>query len=419
MNRYILKGRLIDGNGGRAPENQLILVENDKIALICGENEYKNPDNLPVISMENGTLLPGFIDCHTHFASLGMRPELIFVRTKYDMLLESVNDAKKTLEAGFTSAREMGEFGTAIKRAVARGLIPGPKLFTSGRLISGTGGHGDMMADIPYDYAREHNTIAVLADGEAECLKAVRMNFREGADFIKTCSTGGVMSSSDQVDSVEHSVSELKVMVEEAERHDTYVASHSVGNRGIYNALAAGIKCIEHGVFLDERCVELMVKNDVTYDPTISIMKAIISDPTAVPPYAYRKGMLAAEHHLKSVELARKAGVRIVFGSDFLGGDSTLTPFGKQGIEFANLAAAGLTPMEAIQAGTKNASILIKAQDKVGTLEVGKTADIVLVEGNPLEDIGLLADPDNVRVVVQDGKIVKNTLGTDNLRYHQ
>jgi imidazolonepropionase-like amidohydrolase len=129
--------------------------------------------------------------------------------------------------------------------------------------------------------------------------------------------------------------------------------------------------------------------------------------------------MLAAEHHLKSVELARKAGVRIVFGSDFLGGDSTLTPFGKQGIEFANLAAAGLTPMEAIQAGTKNASILIKAQDKVGTLEVGKTADIVLVEGNPLEDIGLLADPDNVRVVVQDGKIVKNTLGTDNLRYHQ
>ncbi len=407
MSGYIIKGRVIDGNGGLPIEKGVVVVENGRITCVCEQKDFSTDMALPVIELENGTILPGFIDCHTHLSSIGMMPEKLFLKPKYDSLLEAVGDAKKLLEAGFTSAREMCEFGPYLKRAIAKGAIPGPKLFVSGKLLSSTSGHGDVYSALPYDFVQKQNTIAYLVDGVDECLKGVRMMFREGADFIKTCSTGGVMSNSDTPDTSEFSFEELRAMVEEAERHDTYVASHSQGTAGILKALKAGIKCIEHGTFLNEECVELMVKNDCTYCPTVSILQAILANPDDVPDYAYKKGLYAMEGHKKSVEMAREAGVRIALGTDFLGGDSQATPFGKQGIEFAAMVGYGLTPMEAIVAGTKNAAYLIKKSKEVGTLEAGKAADIVLVAGNPLEDIRLLADAENIKVVMQDGVIVK------------
>ena len=410
MDSYILKGRVIDGNGGAPIEKGVVMVEDGRISIVCNENEFRSDSPLPVISIPNGTIMPGFIDCHTHLTSIGMMPEKIFLRPKYDMLLEAVSDAKKLLEAGFTSAREMCEFGPYLKKAINNGRIPGPKLFVSGRLLSSTSGHGDTCTQVPLEYVQAQNTIAYLVDGVDACLRGARMMFREGADFIKSCSTGGVMSVADDPNTSEFSFEELRVMVEEAERHNTYVATHSQGTGGVLKALKAGVKSIEDGIYLNEECVELMIKNDVTYDPTISILKAILSNPDEVPPYAYRKGCIAAENHLKSVALAHSAGVRMVLGSDFLGGDSEATAFGKQGIEFVSLVEAGLTPMEAIVAGTKNGAHLIKKSEETGTLDIGKTADIVVVEGDPLSDISILANADNVKLVMQDGHIRKNTI---------
>lgn len=410
MNSFILKGRVIDGNGGTPIEKGVVVVENGTIALVCPENEFRPTYTLPEISVPNGTILPGFIDCHTHLAGIGMMVERVFLRPKYDMLLEAVRDAGRMLNAGFTSAREMCEFGPYLKTAINKGYIEGPKLFVSGRLLSSTSGHGDTCSQLPLEYVREHSTISYLVDGVDECIRGARMMFREGADFIKSCSTGGVMSTADTPDTSEFSFEELRAMVEEAERHDTYVATHSQGTVGVLKALKAGVKSIEHGMFLNEECVELMVKNDVTYVPTISILKLILANPEEVPPYAYKKGLYAATKHMESIEMARKAGVRIALGSDFLGGDSGSTVFGTQGIEFVSMVEAGLTPMEAIMAGTKNGAVLLKNSDHVGTLEAGKCADIVLVDGDPLADISILADANRVRVVIQNGIIKKNTI---------
>lgn len=409
----IFKGRIIDGNDGEVIEKGVVVVENDQIKIVCQETEFTMPenlDNVKIIEKDDCTILPGFIDCHIHLNSIGMNPIRLFLKNKYTLLMEGISDAKKMLDAGFTSAREMSEFGPYLKSAIESGLIAGPKLFVSGKLLSSTSGHGDACSYLPYNYTQEKNTIAYLVDGIDECIKGTRMNFREGADFIKTCSTGGILSSGDEPDACEFSYEELKAMVDEAQRHNTYVASHSQGNKGIYEALKAGIKSIEHGIFLDERCIELMVKNNCMYVPTLSILKIVCVNPNEVPEYAYKKAMLAIEGHNKSVELARKAGILIGLGSDFLGGDSKTTEYGTQGIEFSSLVEAGLTPMEAIMAGTKNASSIIKKSKEVGTIEADKKADIVLVDGNPLNNIKILADKNNVKVVMQNGNIVKNNL---------
>ena len=406
MNGYILKGRVIDGYGGEPAERGVVMVEGDKITCVCAENEFRKDADLPVIEIDGGTILPGFIDCHTHLTSLGMKPEAHYTRPKYDSLLEAVSDAKKMLHAGFTSAREMGEFGPYIKRAVAKGFIAGPKLFVGCKMLSGSSGHGDIAAYLDRDYAQRNNIASYMVDGVDECLKGVRMQFREGAEFIKICTTGGVMSSGDEVDSSEFSVGEIRAMVEEAEQHNTYVASHSIGNLGIRRALESGVKCIEHGIFLDEYCVELMVKNDCTLCPTLTIVNCILENPQDVPPYAYRKALIASEGHARSLQMAHKAGVRIVFGTDFLGGDSKASAFGTQGREFVSLVECGLSPMEAIMSTTRNAAHVIRKTDELGVLESGKTADIVVVNGNPLEDISCLAEPDNIKIVMQNGEIV-------------
>jgi len=404
---FVLKGRVIDGTGTFPIEKGIVAFEGNKIKTVCKESEFSMPEGAQVREIKDGTIMPGFIDCHCHLISIGMDTLKTYTRHNYTELIESVADAKKMLDAGFTSARDMGLFGPYLKEAINRGVITGPRLTVSSRLLSTTSGHGDMYP-FPLDYARDQNTVAYLIDGPEDCYKGVRMMFREGADFIKICSTGGVMSAGDSPEDSEFSPEELKVIVEEAKRHHTYVATHAQGTRGIKDALLAGIESVEHGIFLDEECVDLMVKMDATLVPTVSIIKIICANPEGVPPYAYEKGIQGIKAHEKSIQMAYKAGIRLVLGSDFLGGDSDLTPFGKQGVEFVNLVGVGLSPMDAIVAGTKNGAFLMRMEDEIGTLEKEKLADIVVVEGNPLEKIDILAKADNIKLVIKDGKIVKD-----------
>ncbi|MBN1318482.1 MAG: amidohydrolase family protein, partial [Anaerolineales bacterium] len=255
------------------------------------------------------------------------------------------------------------------------------------------------------EYSQQQSTIGYLVDGVDECIKGARMQFREGAEFIKICATGGVSSIIDGIHDTQFSFKEVRAIVEEAERHDTYVAAHCTGNAGTLQALQAGVLSIEHGIFLDERCVELMVKNDATLVTTLSIAFGLPNMKGKVPDHIYEKGCMCADASRKSVEMARKAGIRLALGTDF--SNSKNTPYAENGKEFKAIVSGGFSPMEAIKIGTVNGAHLMKMSDKIGTLEKGKLADVVIVQGNPLEDIEVLAHKDNVKAVFKNGVLEK------------
>lgn len=400
MGAYAIFGRVIDGVSDRPTEDGLVVVRDRRIEYAGPAAGHTPPPDADVIRVEDATILPGFIDCHAHFTG-GVDT---LRTTHYELILRAAHGIGELLDAGFTGAREMSVFGPYLKRAVEGGYLRGPRIMPGGRLLSITGGHGDMDPNYPLPYVREQDPVSVFADGVESCLRAVREQFRIGAEFIKVLATGGVSSAADDLDDIQYSPEELRAIVEEARRHGTYVAAHCMGTAGTLAALEAGVLSVEHGVFLDERCVELMVAQDVTLVPTLSVALGIrrMKD---LPRHIYEKGKLCAEASLRSVELARRAGVRIALGTDF--SNSKNSPYSQNGKEFVALCEAGLTPMEAIQAGTRNAAHLLRRAHELGTLEAGKLADVVVVEGDPLADVSILADARNVKVVLKDGVVEK------------
>jgi imidazolonepropionase-like amidohydrolase len=406
MSSYYLKGRVIDSVADVPLENGVVLIREDKIEYAGSALNCPQPPDAVVIEVPDGTILPGFIDCHAHFIGEGPEKADPYTTSPYYLLLNAAHDIGILLDAGFTSAREMGAFGPHLKQAVDRNVVRGPRIMAGARILSVTAGHGDMDTRFSVDYVQESSPFTWLVDGVDECLKGARLQFREGAEFIKICATGGVSSQVDAIDDVQFSMDEIRAIVAEAERHSTYVAAHCTGMAGAYQALQAGVKSIEHGIFLDERCVELMVKNDATLVTTLSISFGIPNMKGRLPDWLWRKGCVCAEANRKSIELVHQAGVRIALGTDY--SNSPNTPYAENGKEFAAIVSAGFTPMEAIKIGTVNGSHLMKMSDRIGTLQAGKLADVVIVQGNPLEDINLLAHKDHVKVVFKNGKIEKN-----------
>jgi imidazolonepropionase-like amidohydrolase len=248
--------------------------------------------------------------------------------------------------------------------------------------------------------------MSYIVDGVEGCLRGTRTQFRNGAEFIKVCATGGVSSTTDGVDDIQFSFEELKAIVDEAKRHGSYVAAHCTGNAGTLQALQAGVASIEHGITLDDRCIELMVKQDTTLVTTLNISLGIQKMKATLPRHIYEKGRHVAEFATRSAMLARTAGIRIAMGTDY--SNSRNTPYACNGREFASIVEAGFTPMEAIKIGTINGAYLMK-NPEIGSLEKGKLADIVVVRGNPLEDISLLGDAKNIALVFQSGRLVKDT----------
>lgn len=403
MGTYALKGKVIDGISDESIENGLVLVRDDRIEFVGWDGERAIPADAEVIEVKDGTILPGFIDCHAHFVG----GPGYYATPHFDLILRAAHNLGILLDAGFTGARDMSLFGPYLAKGVEQGLTRGPRIMPGGRLLSVTAGHGDLDTNYSYEYSQQQNPITLLVDGVDECLRGARHQFRIGAKFIKVCATGGVSSLVDGLDDVQFSFEELKAIVDEAERHGTYVAAHCSGTAGTVQALEAGVTCIEHGIFLNERCIELMVKLDATLVPTLSISLGIPRMKDVLPPHIYEKGVQCAEGSMRSMEMARAAGIRIALGTDF--SNSPNTPYSKNGKEFVALVEGGLTPMEAIQAGTRNGAYLMGTADSVGTLEAGKLADIVIVEGDPLADIGILANSDSVKVVIKDGVLEKNS----------
>lgn len=408
MLTYILKGRLIDGIAGNAVEDGLVAVCGSRIAYAGPAGNFDmDCTGVPVYEADGGTIMPGFIDCHAHLC--GEEDAGSFAGGKFfgDQLLGSAYQCGLLLDAGFTGIRDMSENGLYLSRAVERGILRGPKIMPGGKVLGITSGHIDLLPHMSKEYFNQTDHLCRLVDGPDDCVQAVREQFRAGAKFIKICATGGVSSPTDRLDDVQFSPEELKAITDEAKRHHSYVCAHCTGNEGAYAALQAGITCIEHGIYLTEREIDLLKAADGTLVTTLCVSLGVANIP-GLPDWQAEKVKTCADANVKTIQMARDAGIRIALGTDFT--NSPNSPYLGNGKEFEAMTRVGMTNMEAIKAGTINAAYLMRTEDETGSLEAGKLADIVIVDGNPLADINCLTHADHVRLVMMDGEIKKNTL---------
>jgi imidazolonepropionase-like amidohydrolase len=399
---YILKGRVIDGIADEALEDGAVAIENGMIVYVGPTTDLPPSAGTPEITAE--TILPGFIDSHAHLVGLMDAGGYADGKLFGDLLLGAAYQTGLLLDAGFTGVRDMSEQGFYLARAQERGILRSPRIMPGGRCLSITGGHGDMWPELEKEYFNLHNPITRLCDGMDDCILAAREQFRQGAKFIKVLATGGVSSPLDDVNDVQFSPEELRAIVEEAKRRQSYVTAHCTGNEGAYQALLAGVECIEHGVMLTQREIDIMAERGIPLVTTFTVALGAAEDENQ-PLWFIEKAKRCAEAILSTVELARESGIRFAFGTDF--SNSKTTEYLLNGREFVSMVEIGFSPMEAIRAGTIEGARLMRSDDVTGSLEQGKRADIVLVSGNPLEDISCIADAAKVESVFLDGKKVK------------
>lgn len=410
----VLKGRVLDGNGGAPIEKGAVVLEDNRIRLVCRQSELPDDPTAEVYELEDGTIMPGLIDAHVHMGWgsatavdwISMTPQLSMARALRDMA--------QLRQQGYTAFRDLGSDVLLMRPAVAEGLLDVPRIFGAGRIISQIGGHGDVYQKLSLEASQRAYSPAFIVNGVDEVRRACRINARNGADLIKIMTTGGVFSQGDKATPHSHfSQEEIRAAVEEAENMGSYVSTHAQATRGIKMALKNGVKCIEHGFYLDEECIELMVKNDCYLVPTLAIMhasKLYFQGKEGVLPYLKEKTERSYEAHYRSLEMARKAHITVGVGCDFLGDAAFGCPYSEAALELERLCVAGYTPMEVITMATKVNARLLQMEDQLGTLETGKLADVLLVEGRPDEDIRVLRRSDHVKLVVQDGRIVKNAM---------
>lgn len=410
----VLKGRVLDGNGGAPIEKGAVVLEDNRIRMVCRQNQLPDDPTAEVYELEDGTIMPGLIDAHVHMGWgsatavdwISMTPQLSMARALRDMV--------QLRQQGYTAFRDLGSDVLLMRPAVAEGLLDVPRIFGAGRIISQIGGHGDVYQKLSLEASQRAYSPAFIVNGVDEVRRACRINARNGADLIKIMTTGGVFSQGDKATPHSHfSQEEIRAAVEEAENMGSYVSTHAQATRGIKMALKNGVKCIEHGFYLDEECIELMVKNDCYLVPTLAIMhasKLYFQGKEGVLPYLKEKTERSYEAHYRSLEMARKAHITVGVGCDFLGDAAFGCPYSEATLELERLCVAGYTPMEVITMATKVNARLLQMEDQLGTLETGKLADVLLVEGRPDEDIRVLRRSDHVKLVVQDGRIVKNAM---------
>ena len=324
----------------------------------------------------------------------------------------TARDLAATLNAGFTSVRELAGYGVFISKAVDEGWIPGPTIYSSHSIISMTAGHGDLHS-YPWEVVRckAHEGMPMcVADGVDECIRAVRQQIRNGARVIKICATGGVLSLIDDPEYPEFSPAEIKAMVDEAARADRIVAAHCHGKRGIMNALHAGVKTIEHGSYLDDEAIELMKEKDAMLIATRTIVEYGSSHLDQLPDEPRRKMQQISGAHKEAWAKAIKSGVKNALGTDL--GFSLREvdhQHGMNGREFPLAVRAGMTPLEAIEAGTASAPPTLGPQaPKSGQLKEGYDADFIALSKNPIDDIKILAEPSNITHVWKGGSLYKS-----------
>jgi imidazolonepropionase-like amidohydrolase len=411
MNELALtNARIIDCTGADPLEKGSVVIAEGRIKEVVGGTPEHLPDDAIRIDCQNHTLLPGLIDAHVHMGSVD--PTFTEQQRKYFtsyLNIKSIAIIKETLDQGFTSVRDAGGADPGFRRAIAEGLIPGPRLFVCGRIISQTGGHADGRLPTETYQPVEHaaGTMSGVYDGVDAVRRASREQLRQGADHLKVMAGGGAMSPADEIDTAQYSIDELKAVVFEAENAGKYVAAHCYSDRSIKNCIRAGVRTIEHGNLMTESSADAIREAGAYLVPTM-ITYEMISELGAgfgVPENNIRKINQAREKAAESLEIAFKAGVKIGSGSDLLGPMQIY-----KGGELA-LQAQIMGPMGALLAATRTNAEIIRQQDNLGTIEPGKLADLILVKENPLKDISLFKDYErNILLIVKDGEIYKNIL---------
>jgi len=389
--------RLIDGTGSAAITNAVIVVKDNTIAAVGSANSVTIPTEAKVIDLGDVTLLPGFIDAHTHLVGrvLGDPEGDMSVVRDYESFgaILGVLHARDTLMAGFTSVRNVGASGRfddmALRKAINEGWTIGPRMETAGHAIGITGGHCDENGFRPGVVSL--GPIDGVADGPEQIRQAVRLQIKYGADVIKTCATGGVLSEGDAVGATQYSFEELKALVEEANKLDRKVAAHAHGTEGIKLAVRAGVASIEHGSFLDEEGATMMGQRGTFLVPTLLAAETVerAAKTGVLKGLRAEKALAAAAAARHATRIAIAKGVQIALGTD-----AGVIPHGTNAREFFLMVDwGGMTNMQAIQAGTLNGAKLLGWDKNLGSLTVGKWADIVAVSGDPLKDIHAMERP--------------------------
>ena len=403
----IRAGTLIDGSGAAPVRNAVILVQGDRITAV-GAN-VQVPAGATVIDLSGATVLPGFIDAHVHLASHtigdGDWQHAGLTEMPSQLALLGAAHAQQTLEAGFTTVRVVGTGSfsdIALRNAINAGWIPGPRILGAGVSFGIRGGHCDGTNGLqPWALGREAGVESGVADGVEEVRNAVRYAVKYGADVIKICATGGVLSLTDSVGVQQYTEEEMRAIVETAAQLDRRVAAHAHGTAGIKAAVRAGVTSIEHGSILDAEAVTLMKQRGTWLVPTLLAGFTVESLATAgrLPPPIAAKALVIAPRMHNSFKMAVDGGVKIALGTD-----AGVMRHGTNAREFALMVRYGMTPMQAIVAGTSGGATLLGLERDIGTIAVGKRADIVAVQGNPLDNVQILQ---TVHFVMKDGRVYK------------
>lgn len=406
----IKNGTLIDGNGGEPVNDAAVLVKDNKIKAAGKIAEFPHVNDVKVLDAEGGFILPGFIDTHVHMM-LRISDVQTTLETPFSMkFFETVHHLKDTLYAGITSVRDAGYTDVGVKESVERGLVVGPRMQVSITPLTITGGHSDswMRSGIDITDVTYPTMPSGKCDGPEEVVKKVREILRSGADVVKVHATGGVMSPTDHPEFTQFSQEELEIMVREAQyRRGIKVMAHAQGAEGIKNAVRAGIHSIEHGIYLDDEAIELMVEKGTFLVPTLLAPVSVLemaNNSNDIPSYALQKAQEAVEIHRESISKAFKAGVKIAMGTD-----AGVMPHGTNLRELGLMCNIGMTPMESIVATTKVAAQCMGWGDRLGTIDEGKLADIVITKTNPIADILSLENQNNITTIMKDGKVIKTS----------
>ena len=402
---YIWCGTLIDGISNEPKKNMTIVVEKNKIITVTGG--YSTPaTNDKIIDLKTKTVTPGWIDMHVHIEQETKKGNLAdrFTLNTTDVAFESLKYASVTLMAGFTTVRDLGGSGVniSLRNAINKGLVMGPRIYTAGKAIATTGGHADPTNGYRKDLMGDPGPKEGVINGVEDAYQAVRQRYKEGSDLIKITATGGVLSQAKDGANAQFTEEEIKAIVSTAKDYGFKVAAHAHGPEGMKRAIRAGVNSIEHGTFMDDEGIQLMKQYGTWLVPTIIAGKST-ADSAKIPGYYSEivtpKALTTGLQIQATFAKAYKAGVKIAFGTD-----AGVFPHGKNWIEFGYMIEAGMPAMEAIKAATISAAELLGEKDKLGSIEAGKLADIIAVDGDPLKDARVF---EKVVFVMKDGVVYK------------
>ncbi|TCO54897.1 imidazolonepropionase-like amidohydrolase [Actinocrispum wychmicini] len=398
---WLAGATVVDGTGADPVPDQAVRIEDGVITEVGGR-----PSGPDVVDCTGMTLTPGLIDAHVHFGlSSDINASVTRAVSVAELAADMFDNCRRTLHSGFTTVRDTGGIDNGLAGVVAAGKVPGPHIIHCGPVLCQTGGHGHFATDWePTADWVDHSvpglrTLSLLGDGPDSVRRNAREAFRRGASFLKMCVTGGVVSRHDELTDTQFTVDEIAAAVQEATARGTYVTVHAHNNEGIRNAIAAGVRCVEHGSQIDEKTAALMAAHRVAHVPTLAVVRALTT--TGLPEAITSRVGTVWQGQIDAIHASRKAGVRIGSGSDLIGPNQE-----SRGRELV-LRAEVEDPMAALVSATSVNADILGIADKVGTITVGKRADIAGFAGNPLADTELFVR--GVALVVQRGRVVRDS----------